>query len=485
MKAFNWSNRPEIKSNPLKNVPVSRNVILAGDSYKYSHHLQLPTGTGYINSYIESRGADNKEFTATVFAGIQAVIKQYLLAPITQENIDEAESYVIPHGLPFNREGWEYILNECDGKLPIVIEAVPEGTVVGMSNVLVQIRNTDENVPWLTAFIETLLLRGIWYMTTVATTSWTIKKMLLAYAEKSGADMFVDFKLHDFGARGVSSGESAMLGGIGHLMIFQGTDTMEAIVAARELYNIEMAGFSIPATEHSTTTIWGKKFELDAVKNMIRKFGKAGAIFAFVIDSYNREALVKLVSTELKQMIIDCGATVVFRPDSGDPLVEPIDVIKQLMLYWGWTENDKGYRSLPDNIRVIQGDGITVESVPEILKNMDYEKLSLDNLAFGMGGGLLQHCDRDTLKFAMKTSYAMVNGKGRDVSKDPVGDSSKRSKDGILNLVSVDGKFKTVRLENMKDFVGCQDLLELVYLDGDLLRDENLVDIRERVDYTL
>lgn len=485
MKIYQDTQVPKLKMPPLKNVPTGRNIILIGDSYKYSHDLQLPSGTGFINSYIESRGADNKAFTATVFAGIQAVIKQYLLVTVTQADVDEAESYVVPHGLPFNREGWEYIVNECGGKLPIAIEALPEGTVVGMRNVLVQIRNTDKNVPWLTAFVETLLLRAIWYMTTVATTSWTIKKMLMAYAKTSGSDMFLDFKLHDFGARGVSSGESAMLGGIGHLMIFQGTDTMEAIVAARELYNIEMAGFSIPASEHSTTTIWGKKFEIEAVKNLIRKFGKVGHTFAFVIDSYNREALVEKVSTELMDMINECGATVVFRPDSGDPLVEPIDVILQLMTFWGYTTNDEGYKSLPDNIRVIQGDGISIESVPLILENMQFNRLALNNLAFGMGGGLLQHCDRDTLKFAMKTSYAMVNGKGRDVSKDPIGDSSKRSKDGILNLVQVDGEFKTVRNEDMKNFIGCQNLLELVYLNGNMMKDDNLMDIRDRVDYTL
>lgn len=483
MRLYNDSNTPKLKVPKLKNVAFPRNLILSGDSYKYSHHLQLPSGTGFINSYIESRGADNKAFTATVFAGIQAVIKQYLLTPVTQEDVDEAESYIVPHGLPFNREGWEYIVNECGGKLPIAIEAVPEGTVVGMSNVLVQIRNTDKNVPWLTAFIETLILRGIWYMTTVATTSWTIKKMLLKYAEESGSDTFLDFKLHDFGARGVSSGESAMLGGIGHLMVFQGTDTMEAIVGARELYGIEMAGFSIPASEHSTTTIWGKEFEIEAVRNLIMKFGKKGKIFAFVIDSYNREALVEKVSTELKQLIIDSGCTVVFRPDSGDPKVEPIEVVEQLMSLWGYTLNDAGFKVLPDNIRVIQGDGISITSVPDIIANLYKAKLSLDNIAFGMGGGLLQQCNRDTLKFAMKTSYAMVNGKGRDVSKNPIGDNSKRSKDGVLNLVSVDGDYQTVRDEDMVNFVGCTNQLELVYLNGDILKDDNLVDIRNRIVY--
>jgi nicotinamide phosphoribosyltransferase len=464
---------------------ANTNVILAGDSYKYSHAPQIPKGTKYINSYIESRGSDNPVYTATLFAGIQILIKQYLTRPVTQADVDEAATYVEPHGLPFNRVGWEYIVNECNGKLPIVIEAVPEGTIVPMSNVLVQIRNTDPNVPWLTSFIETLLLRGIWYMTTVATKSWTIKKMFLDYAKKSGSDEFVDFKLHDFGARGVSSGESAMLGGIGHLMVFQGTDTMEAIVGARKAYNIEMAGFSIPATEHSTTTIWGRENEFLAYQNMVDTFAKPDVLFAMVIDSYNREKAVEMISQRLQSQIRESGATAILRPDSGDPTVEPIETIKQLMGLWGKTYNKAGFKTLPDCIRVIQGDGININSIPKILNNLYTNNLSLDNLAFGMGGGLLQQNDRDVFKFAQKASYAIVDGEGRNVSKDPIGDKSKRSKDGVLNLVTVNGDITTVSSEDFNRELGSQDLLRKVYENGELLIDDNLVDIRARVDYTV
>ncbi len=461
----------------------NNNPILAVDTYKYSHPQQLPDGTGIINAYIESRGSDNPVYTATVVAGLQAVIKTYLVNPITQEMVDEADSYVTPQGMPFEREGWEYIVNELDGKLPISITGIPEGTVVGMSNVLVQIVNTDERVPWLTSFVETLLLRGIWYMTSVATTSWTIKKMFIEYAEKSGSDPFVDFKLHDFGARGVSSGESAMLGGIGHLMIFQGSDTMEALVGARKMYNIDIAGFGIPASEHSTTTIWGRDKELEAYRNMLTQFGKPDAIYANVIDSYNRKKAVEMISTELQDDIIASGATCVMRPDSGCPINEPIETILQLMKYWGKDYNGKGFKTLPKSIRVIQGDGITIDSIPKILNNLYQNNLSLDNMAFGMGGGLLQQTNRDVFKFAQKASYAIVNGKGRNVSKDPIGDKSKRSKDGMLYLIKEGDTYKSVNQDEFS--LGDIDLLVPFYLNGKLLRDDNLVDIRNRVDYTV
>jgi hypothetical protein len=58
-------------------------------------------------------------------------------------------------------------------------------------------------------------------------------------------------------------------------------------------------------------------------------------------------------------------------------------------------------------------------------------KFSIDNIAFGMGGGLLQKVDRDTLGWAMKCSAARVNGVWRDVWKDPVG-GGKTSKRGLV-----------------------------------------------------
>lgn len=461
------------------------NVILAVDAYKYSHPMQLPSGTEIITSYIESRGSNNPIYTANVFAGIQVVVKTYLCHPVTQADVEQAASYAEAMGTPFEREGWEYIVNELNGNIPVKIEALPEGTVVEMSNVLVQISNTDKKVPWITAFIETLLLRAIWYATTIATNAWTIKKMFLDYATKSGSDKFVDFKLVDFGARGVSSGESAMNGGLPFLYLFQATDTVEAVVGAREFMNCDAAGFSIPATEHSTTTIWGRtpEDELAAYTNMVEKFAKPDALFAMVIDSYNREKAVEMISDKLQQKIIDSGATAVLRPDSGVPEEEPIEVILQLMDLWGFTTNDQGYKTLPPSVRVLQGDGISIDSIPDILANLDRNKLTLDNLSFGMGGGTLQLVNRDILKFAQKTNNAIINGVSRDVSKNPIGDSSKRSKDGVLKCFQQEnGKFITVREDDPK-YLFEKSALETVYFNGELLRDEKLVDIRNRIVY--
>ncbi|HBF09437.1 MAG TPA: nicotinate phosphoribosyltransferase, partial [Gammaproteobacteria bacterium] len=226
------------------------NIILNTDSYKASHYKQYPHGAEYISSYIESRGGI---YSKTTFFGLQMFIKQYLTKPITLSDIDEAEIIFTAHGLPFNREGWVYILEEHNGLLPLEIEAVPEGTEIPIGNVLVQVINTDPKCAWLTSYIETALLRAIWYPTTVATVSKACKTIIQKYLTETADDLTgLAFKLHDFGARGASSEETVAIGGLAHLVNFMGTDSMSAIVAARRFYNADMAGFSIPAAEHST-----------------------------------------------------------------------------------------------------------------------------------------------------------------------------------------------------------------------------------------
>ena len=217
---------------------LAKNLILNTDSYKVSMFKQYPAGTTGVYSYIESRGG---RYDRTVFFGLQAFIKEYLLWPITQADIDIADEILTAHGEPFNRAGWQYILDKHNGYLPVVIRAVPEGTVVPVKNVLATIENTDPECFWLTTWLETALLRAVWYGTTVATQSYTIKQVILDYLERTGDPGTIDFKLHDFGARGVSSMESAGIGGAAHLVNFMGTDTITGVLYAREYYNAGIA----------------------------------------------------------------------------------------------------------------------------------------------------------------------------------------------------------------------------------------------------
>lgn len=410
---------------------ITNNLILSSDSYKYSQYLQYPPETKTVYSYIESRGG---KWNKTMFFGLQLFIKQYLLKPVTMADIDEAEELITLHGEPFNRAGWEHIVKVHGGLLPVIIKGVPEGTLLDNKNVLVTIENTDPECFWLTSFLETAMLRAIWYPTTVATNSWASKQEILKWLRQTGTPEAIDYKLHDFGARGVSSSESAMIGAMAHLLNFNGTDTVEAIWGARKFYNAKMAGTSIPASEHSTITAWGREFEVEAYRNMIKQFGKEGAIFAVVSDSYDIfNAAENLWGKELKNEVIDSGATLVVRPDSGDPATVVLQVVEALDKGYGHTINDKGYKVL-NHVRVIQGDGIDLQSIRAILFTLSLSGWSADNVNFGQGGALLQMVNRDDLKFAMKCSAALVGNEWRDVFKDPITDAGKRSKKGRVTL---------------------------------------------------
>jgi nicotinamide phosphoribosyltransferase len=454
---------------------MRHNLILDVDSYKASHWLQYPPKTTGLYSYLESRGG---KYPETVFFGLQYILKQYLAKPIETWMVDEAKTFFAAHGVPFNEAGWRYIAEELKGQLPIRIKAVPEGAVVPVQNVLMTMESTDPQVFWLVSWLETLLLR-VWYPTTVATQSWQLKRCIYHALEQTSDDPIADipFKLHDFGARGVSSCESSGIGGMAHLVNFSGSDTVQGVLYANRYYHHPMAAYSIPAAEHSTITAWQRQGEESAYRNMIEQFAKPGSLVAVVSDSYDLwNAIDRLWGDRLKQAVIDSGATVVIRPDSGDPVEIVGKVLERLDTHFGSTLNQKGYKVL-DRVRVIQGDGVNEESIVEILQRVEQLGFSATNVAFGMGGALLQRLDRDTQKFAIKCSEVIVDGEAIAVYKDPITDPGKRSKRGRLVLLKTETGYETVTAmpENV-----LSDQLEVVYENGKVMKEYTLDEVRQR-----
>lgn len=451
---------------------ITNNIMLLTDSYKVSHYRQYPAKTTNVYSYYESRGG---MFPETVFFGLQYFLKQYLSTPITKEMIDEAEAFYADHfGNKdlFYRAGWEYILQKHDGKLPVRIKAVKEGSVIPTHNVLMTVENTDPECYWLTNYLETILSQ-VWYGCTVATLSREMKKLILRYLCQTGNPELINFKLHDFGFRGVSSVESAGVGGAAHLINFMGTDTLAAVLCTKKFYSSGMTGFSIPAAEHSTITTWRQDGEVEAFRNMIKQYGD-GALYAVVSDSYDIwRACSQYWGKELKDEVLAAKGTLVVRPDSGIPHKVVVECLDKLGEAFGYELNDKGFKVLNPKVRLIQGDGIDYEETRKILENMKMNGWSADNVAFGMGGGLLQKLNRDTQKFAFKCSSAVVNGTEREVFKCPITDSGKTSKKGRLSLVNTQYGLKTQH-ETSKG-----DLLEVVYEDGEVKRDQTFDEVRK------
>src|SRR5882672_619650 len=205
-------------------VMKKENLLLLADAYKYSHYKLYTPGTSKIYSYLESRGG---LFPETVFYGLQYYLKEYLEGQaFTHQDVDEAEAVmngVFGRKDVFRRENFDHILEKHGGHLPVRIKAVPEGLAIPVHNVLMTIENTDPACFWLTNFLETLLMQ-VWYPNTVATLSREVRKTVTKYFEATADETSrgaIDFVLNDFGFRGVSSVESAGLGGSAHLLSFR------------------------------------------------------------------------------------------------------------------------------------------------------------------------------------------------------------------------------------------------------------------------
>lgn len=413
---------------------------------------------------------------------------------MTREMIDEAAAVYAAHFMDasetmFHREGWEYILEVHGGRLPVKIKAVAEGSVVPTRNVLFTMENTDPKCFWLTNFLETLLVQ-VWYPMTVASHSRAMKEVILKYLDRTGDPESVGFKLHDFGFRGVSSVETAGVGGAAHLVNFLGTDTVAGLLVAQKCYGAALdakqpsgpfptacPGYSIPASEHSTITSWGgPEGELAAMENMLGQYPTG--LVACVSDSFDIFSACRDKWGEtLKAKVLARPGTLVVRPDSGDPVETSLKVVELLWDAFGGERNAKGFRVLDPHVRIIWGDGIDRESLEQILESFAAQGWSADNIAFGSGGGLLQKLNRDTQKCAFKCSQVVVDGEPRDVYKDPVTDPGKKSKRGRLSLHCSGGVWET------KMGPACDpdtDLLVDVFENGAILKEYTFDEIRAR-----
>jgi nicotinamide phosphoribosyltransferase len=254
-----------------------------------------------------------------------------------------------------------------------------------------------------------------------------------------------------------------------------GTDTLVAISYGMEHYDSGVCGHSIPASEHSTITSWGINGELDAFRNMLEQYPTG--LVACVSDSFDIDrACSEYWGKELKEQVLSRDGTLVVRPDSGDIVPMVLNVLKRLWDAFGGSTNESGFRTLNDKVRVIQGDGCTPETIDKVVTAMICDNWSVNNIAFGMGGGLLQKVDRDTQRFAFKCSNVTINGEGRDVFKEPKSDPAKNSKRGRLALVKdLEGRYSTVREET----VGNWNLLRTVFERGECTHLYTLDEIRE------
>jgi nicotinamide phosphoribosyltransferase len=458
------------------------NITVMTDSYKINHWNMLPEGTEVVYSYFESR--KGAKFDKTPFFGLQSILKKFFLgAVVTQEKIERGAALSKAHfgsELYFNRKGWEYILKNCGGKLPLRIKAVPEGTPVTVNNVLMTIENTDPKCAWLTNYVETVLTH-VWYPSTVAALSRATKEMMIGFLNRTSDNpAAINFMLHDFGFRGATTNEAAGIGGAAHLINFLGTDTIAGMETAMEFYNanLDTLGYSVAATEHSIMTSRGPRGERDILDDLLNKYPKG--ILATVADSFDIYNYVEnLICGEFKDRILARDGVLVVRPDSITPIhptpeAETLWIVQTIANKMGYTTNSKGFMVLNPKIRVLWGDGIDKDGIEKILTTLEKAGFSAENMVFGMGGGLLQKINRDTQRFAFKCSAQKRNGDWHDVYKLPK-DLSKASKRGRLALVRTGDKYET-KAEN--EVAPERNALVTVFENGELVKEYTFDTVR-------
>jgi len=465
-----------------------QSILSLGDSYKYSHSSQYPSNTVSMYSYMESRGG---KYEATVFVGLQYYLVKYLTIPVTLQELEKTKLKAAAHGIPFDYDGWLHIINNHNGLLPIKIKAVKEGSLIPVKHVLLTIESTDPAVPWIAGFVETLLMK-IWYPTTIATKSYYVKQMLTKY----GSPGWAQFAYHNFGDRGATSVEAAAIGGMAHLTQFSGTDNFNALDLCEDFYEEPMAGYSVYATEHSTTTSYGRDGEEQFVYNQLLA-NPDKPIMSFVADSYdvyNFTEFCTAPGSRIRNLVESRPhQKLVLRPDSGNPL-EVLPKMLNIAFHNGAiTTGPKGAYIFTD-FAFLWGDGITPETIELILKALIELGYAAENFVFGSGGDLMQNINRDTQRFAIKCSNITVaksSGQGLqrthynediDVYKDPITDPGKASKRGKVTTWydTLSGEI-TQGLVNTPPNLDCICLLQTVFENGKVVKPTILAEIREAI----
>ena len=486
--------------------------ILATDSYKLGHMAQYPKGTEMVYSNFTPRsmkyfGAPEKFKTnEIVWFGLQSVLMEMVALwnkSFFNKNINDIEEkfmrrvapFVGPSGFDFQkiRELHKY------GRLPIDVRSLPEGTRVPAGVPAMLIYNTEPEFYWVTNFLETYLSVELWKMSTSATTADLYYRIFDHYAEKTGAPKeFIPWQSHDFSMRGLSCVQDAAKTGAAHLTSMMGTDNLPAVDFLEHYYDGKgvFIGGSVPATEHSVMTMGGPEGEVPLIRRLITEVYPAG-IVSLVCDAWDYWKVLTEYTKVLKEDILNRTedtlgmSKVVFRPDSGDPVKiicgdsaattewERKGSIQVLWDVFGGTVNDKGYKMLNPKVGLIYGDSITPQRADEILSKLEQAGFASSNVVLGIGSYTYQYVTRDTCGFAIKSTYGVVNGVGRDIFKNPkTDDGTKKSAKGLLSVEMIDGQLKLFdQQKDMRD----SGMLELVMKNGSLVHQETLAGIRHRI----
>lgn len=506
------------------------NPLFLVDFYKTEHYRMYPEGMTLLYSNLTPRKSRMGGVNEIVVFGFQYLIKEYLIKQWNENFFNRPKEEVLSEYRRLMKNTIGPVQSEHIGKLhdlgylPIKIKALPEGSHCPIGVPCMTIYNTHPDHAWLVNYLETLLSSVIWQPITSATIADQYRKLLEKYAlETTGNVEGVQWQGHDFSFRGMSSVESAMTSGAGHLLSFTGSDTIPAINFLEKYYNAdvekELVAASVPATEHSVMCMGEKESEIETFKRLLNLY--PNGLLSIVSDTWDLWKVCTEYLPALKEQILARDGKLVIRPDSGDPVdiicgrgmgsgsficKTPEEfqgvskgVIELLWDVFGGTINAQGYKVLDSHIGAIYGDSITLERAKQICERLKKKGFASTNIVFGIGSYTYQMNTRDTFGFAVKATYGEVLESGvtelqtdgdetqtkkvscREIFKDPItDDGTKRSKKGLLQVGS--DEYGEIGVADQCDWwEEGGGLLETIFENSKLIKEWNLQKIRDNI----
>lgn len=480
------------------------NPLVYKDFYKTDHRRQYPVGTEMVYSNFTARESRIPGISQVVVFGIQYFIKEFLINQFNQNFFNQPKAEVVANykrrldfALGKDAVPVDHIEALHDlGYLPLEIKALEEGTLCPLRIPCLTIKNTDPRFFWLVNFFETLLSNTIWGMMTSATIAYEYRTILDAYAKKtSDLDWFTDWQGHDFSMRGMFGITAAAMSGSGHLLSFNGTDTIAAIDFLEAYYGAnaerEIIGGSVAATEHSVMCMGGQETESETYRRLITVVYPTG-IVSVVSDTWDYWKVLTEELPKIRAEIMARNGKLVIRPDSGDPIKiicgdptsdDPAAVQGSVEVLWdlfGGTINSKGFKQLDSHIGLIYGDSITIARAREICRQLTAKGFATTNVVFGIGSYTYQYVTRDTFGFAVKSTYGVIGGVPVNIFKQPKTDCGvKNSAKGLLSVLDQDGKLVLVQECTLEQEAA--GLLQPVFLNGTILNETSLSRVRAKL----
>ena len=460
------------------------NIVTDTDFYKLARHLTTKRGTTNLYSYGEPRvGAEHDH---TIYFGGQIIIQDHFVGKVvTKEKIAEGKRKTKAWGgyeEYFNENMWNVILNKYDGKLPIRIRAVKEGTRVPISNPLFSIEVLDDIAVPLVPHIETLMSHQ-WMTSTLCTNSFEMKRNILQYLKDTGNPDLIEYMLIFFGYRSATCQQHAMRGDMANLVNFVGSDTTVADRGIDYYYGYSKPARlqSVFATEHSDAQLFGRgEGEYDYIKHMLTT-APDNALASIVTDTYDGNNFIDNVINrdDVKKLILNRKGKTVFREDSGNMIEVMNRTVNSLANNFGYIFNNKHFKVLNEKIGTLCSNDVNRHSIPKLYESLKSNGYSADNMAVGSGNGTMQDFSRDDQRFAIKSSWAIIDGKEVNLMKDPKTESFKKSKQGRLKLHCSNGSFSTISSaeETPAMFNAYVDSLETVFEMGEATRKQTFDDV--------